>query len=163
MNGKVLLILVLLALLVSGCTEPLDEEAETVKASAGGWLGSEQGREQFPDGIAGEPVRVWREGEVFYWIVPIGNSEGLYTGNLISDRENFTIPTQTVEYKEPRDRLLNTTRDEAHQQMISESGYPAYQISRPILLSMPKGLYWYSEVKVDNEVLDELYIETFTF
>ena len=164
MDGKVLALLLLGIVLVSGCTEPLDKEAETVKASTTAWLGSEQGMSRFPEGILGEPIRVWNEGETLYWIVPIKNIGGLYIGNLVTTRENFTSPRQIIEYGEPIEKIMNTTRDEAHQQMIAENDYPAYQISRPILLTIPgEGLFWYSEVKANNEVLDELYIVTFTF
>ncbi len=150
--------------LISGCTEPLDEEAQDVKASAGEWLKGEQGMARFPGGAAGEPLTVWKEGEAFYWIAPIEDSKGLYIGNLIVTQENFTSPQQIVEYREPRDRILNTTGSEAYQQMIMENpDYPAYQIEKPILLAIAgKGLSWYSQVKSGNEVLDELYIETFT-
>ncbi len=159
-----LLAVVLLGvLLISGCTEPLDGDTKLAMKSAGEWLGGEQGSSYFPGGAAGEPMGVWRDGNVLYWIIPIKNSNGLYMGNLVSDKANFTSAKQIVTYREPRDRILNYTRSEAYQQMIAESGYPAYKISRPVLLSTPGGgLSWYSEVKENSEVIDELYIRTFT-
>jgi len=148
--------------LISGCTEPLDEEAQAVKASAREWLEGEQGLAEFPGGSAGEPLTVWKDGKAFYWIIPIENSEGLHIGSLITDRKDFASPKQIATYKEPRDRLLNYTRDEAYQVMIAGSDYPAYQIEKPILVTVEgRGLSWYSEVRAGNEVLDEIYIRTF--
>lgn len=149
--------------LVSGCTEPLDEKAEIVKASTIEWLEGEQGLAEFPGGSAGEPLTVWKGSEAFYWIIPIENSEGQYIGKLTVTEEEFTTPGQIATCKEPRDKLLNYTRDEAYQVMITGSDYPAYQIEKPILVTVEgRGLSWYSEVRAGNEVLDELYIGTFT-
>ncbi len=163
MKKKIILLVLLGVVLISGCTEPLDEGAQIVKASAREWLEGEQGLARFPGGSAGEPLTVWKEGEAFYWIIPIENSEGLHIGNLITDRKEFTSPKQIATYKEFKTRLLNYTRDEAYQVMIAGSDYPAYQIEKPILVTVEgRGLSWYSEVKSGNEVLDEIYIRTFT-
>ena len=156
-------LVLLVVVLVSGCTEPLDEGVQIVKASTIEWLEGEQGLAKFPGGSAGNPLTVWKEDEAFYWIIPIENSEGLHIGNLITDRKDFTSPKQIAEYNEPRTRLLNYTRDEAYQVMITGSDYPAYQIEKPILVTVEgRALYWYSEVKSGDEVLDEIYIGTFT-
>lgn len=158
------LVLVFLGIVfVSGCTEPRDEEAGVVMESTNRWLGTGQGRAKFPEGAAGEPIRVWREGETLYWIIPI-ERDGMYIGNLIVTQEDFTSPQQIVEYKEPRERILKYTQSEAYQQIILENpGYPAWQIEEPILLSVEgEGLYWYSRVKSGGQALDELYLETFT-
>jgi hypothetical protein len=165
MDWKILLVLALVGVvLVSGCTEPLDEGAGNVKASLEAWLGTAQGGGSFPGGIAGEPIRVWREGEVFYWIAPVKDSNGLYIGNVVTEQEGFTIPKQVTEYSEPRERILNTTRDEAYQWMIMESGYPAYQISRPIVVTVDgRSLNWYSEVRSGGELIDELYVGIFVY
>lgn len=156
--------LVLLGIvLISGCTEPLDEGAQAVKASTIEWLEGEQGTDMFSGGTAGEPLTVWKDGKAFYWIIAIENSEGLHIGNLITDKKDFASPKQIATYKEPKTRLLNYTRDEAYQVMIAGSDYPAYQIEKPILVTVEgRGLSWYSEVRTGGEVLDELYIDTFT-
>ena len=166
MDGRyaILAVVLLGALLISGCTEPHDREAEVVMDSTNRWLGTEQGKNQFPGGVAGEPIRIWRGGEVLYWIAAIKNQDGLYIGNLIVTQEDFTSPKQIVEYKEPKERILNYTQSEAYQQIILENpDYPAWQIERPILVSVEgDGLYWYSKVKSGGQVIDELYLETFT-
>jgi len=161
MDGKHFLLLAALVavVLVSGCTEPLDRETKTAIASAEAWLESSG---EFPGGSITEPIKVWRDGKALYWIIPIEENEQ-YIGNLIANNANFSLPSQVIKYSEPRGRLLDSTREEAYQQMISESDYPAYQIERPILVALEEsGLHWYSQVKSEGQVLDEIYLGTFT-
>lgn len=166
MKIAVLGLLVVMTLLVSGCTEPVDRELNSARISAEEWLSTEMGMEKFPGGVAEKPIRFWneRDMEVLYWLVPVKDGDA-YTGYITSGSGNFTtpIPNQITVFGTSRAWLFNVTRSEAYQQMIAENqDYASWQIEPPILLARVGSFpAWYSEIKAGNEVVKKLYIDTF--
>jgi len=130
------------------------------------WLNTEEGQLKFPNGIADKPIPTYIENttEIIYWHVPIKNNEGLYIGILFTDKIEFDMPYSVMNFKEPRNFIFFVSRDDAYAQMIEENtDYSAAQISEPRIVMIDGGISWLSEVTENGQIIDELYVRTWSY
>ncbi len=161
--------LVIVAVLISGCTTPYDgsppkvsqNRIDAVTASAAAWLASGQGRELFPEGSFASPLAVFDSNRTFeHWVLPVKDSAGMYIGFLITKNDGFTVPELgATKYPDPRHNLFSKTKDEAYNMMLKNSAYTADQIKEPYVSTIEgKGYHWTSEVVVDGRHVERLVV-----
>lgn len=175
-SGGVAIVLVLLIILFSGyviyynsnttghiITPQDDPRIEQVIESAGNWLLTPAGSDNFPNVTIDEPIVVhYEDKEPMYWIVPFLNENRMIVGNVITDDPGFTIPNSFTKYGEPLETIFSISKEDALEEMIANNvQYNPAQITEPIIVGTNTGTVWRSEVVINGQVYDILDIYVF--
>ncbi|RLI95913.1 MAG: hypothetical protein DRO99_05225 [Candidatus Aenigmatarchaeota archaeon] len=146
-------------------TSPWDDaDTATVMASADAWLASERGQKIFPNAEAGEAVPVFDgNASLYLWIIPVKQG-GNVTGYIMADEGEFTNPSGSMKYSEPKKYFIN--RDSAidmHTYIMLKYGNGSYapeQINEPYIVTKDGGgFFWVSEITKNDKVVDRIYID----
>jgi len=142
-----------------------DADSSVFMSSANKWLNTSTGRKVFPNSTLGEAVPVFNEeGKLYLWVVPVKNTDGLYTGYILDSSEEFRNPSSSIIYPEPKQTFIGReTAIDMHTYFILKYGntYGVEHIMEPYVVTKPNGgYYWMSEIKENREVVDRVFVKT---
>jgi len=140
------------------------DNADVAGATAAGqaWLDTESGIGAFGGGTAADAVPVFsEEKELFLWIVPVRDSDGLYQGFLQAEGGDPEVLDSYMKYDKPLGAFIN--RDiaiDVHTFFILKHGtdYAPEQITEPfVVIKKEGGFFWMSEIVENNQVVEKVF------